>query len=80
MKVNLSFPWLYKSSQLNEIMNTNKEIITLSNAYKEIFRSENLHDNLNNLNGEFKDNSYVKEVVDFINKDKKRPICTPFSK
>ena len=58
----------------------NKEIITLSNAYKEIFRSENLHDNLNNLNGEFKDNSYVKEVVDFINKDKKRPICTPFSK
>ena len=58
----------------------NKEIITLSNAYKEIFRSENLHDNLKNLNGEFKDNSYVKDVVDFINKDKKRPICTPFSK
>ena len=32
------------------------------------------------LNGDFKDNNYVKEVVDFINKDKKRPICTPFSK
>ena len=49
-------------------------------AYKEIFRTEKLHDNLNNLNGEFKNNRFVKEIVDFINKDKKRPICTPFSK
>ncbi len=59
---------------------SNKEILTLSEAYKEIFKSENLHENLNKLNGEFKNNIYVKEVVDFINKDKKRPICTPFSK
>ena len=46
----------------------------------EIFKTENLHENLIKLNGEFIDNNYVKEVVDFINKDKKRPICTPFSK
>ena len=58
----------------------NKEILGLNDAYKEIFKSENLHENLNKLNGEFKSNIYVKEVVDFINKDKKRPICTPFSK
>ena len=58
----------------------NKEILTLTEAYKEIFKTEHLHDNLTKLNGEFKDNSYVKKVVDFINKDKKRPICTPFSK
>jgi UDP-N-acetylglucosamine acyltransferase len=58
----------------------NKEILTLTEAYKEIFKTEHLHDNLSKLNGECKDNSYVKEVVDFINKDKKRPICTPFSK
>ena len=58
----------------------NKEILTLTEAYKEIFKTEHLHDNLNKLNGEFKDNSYVKEIVDFISKDKKRPICTPFSK
>ena len=37
-------------------------------------------DNLKNLNGKFKENNYVKEIVNFINKDKKRPICTPFSK
>ena len=59
---------------------SNKDIICLSNAYKEIFKSTNLNDNLNKLNGDFKDNTFVQEVIQFINKDKKRPICTPFSK
>ena len=58
----------------------NKDIITLTEAYKEIFKTEQLHDNLKNLNGKFNENNYVKEIVNFINKDKKRPICTPFSK
>ena len=59
---------------------SNKEIIGLTDAYKEIFKTENLNDNLNKLNGEYKENPLVKEVVEFINKDKKRPICTPYSK
>ena len=59
---------------------SNKEIITLSNAYKEIFKNENLTENLSNLSNEFKNNELVAEVVQFIEKDKKRPICTPFSK
>ena len=59
---------------------SNKEIIVLTNAYKEIFKTENLNENLNRLNDEFNKNNLVKEVVEFINKDKKRPICTPFSK
>ena len=58
----------------------NKEIMILSDAYKEIFKSENLTENLSNLSNEFKDNGLVSEVVGFIEKDKKRPICTPFSK
>ena len=58
----------------------NKDIICLSDAYKEIFKTESLRDNLSNLNGNFKDNDLVQEVIEFINKDKKRPICTPFSK
>ncbi len=58
----------------------NKEIMTLSDAYKEIFKNENLTDNLKNLPEEYKLNQLVKEVIDFIEKDKKRPICTPFSK
>ncbi len=57
---------------------SNKEIIGLTDAYKEIFKTENLNENLNRLNGNFKENSLVNEVVEFINKDKKRPICTPF--
>ena len=57
----------------------NKEILSLSEAYKVIFKTENLTDNLDKINGTYKDNSLIKEVVEFINKDKKRPICTPFS-
>jgi UDP-N-acetylglucosamine acyltransferase len=59
---------------------SNKKIIGLTEAYKEIFKTENLNDNLKKLNGAFKENNLVKEVVEFINKDKKRPICTPFLK
>ena len=58
----------------------NKDILGLSEAYKEIFASKNLSDNLSKLNGEFKENPLVKNVIEFIAKDKKRSICTPFSK
>ena len=58
----------------------NKEILVLSEAYKEIFKNENLTENLKNLSPELKTNSLVKDVVEFLEKDKKRPICTPFSK
>ena len=58
----------------------NKEILELSDAYKQIFKNENLTENLSNLSNELKKNKLVSEVVNFIEKDKKRPICTPFSK
>ena len=58
----------------------NKKIKVLSEAYKEIFRDENLTENLNNLKPDLKKNELVMEVVKFLEKDKKRPICTPFSK
>ena len=54
--------------------------MTLSDAYKEIFKNENLTENLNNLHEDFKKNDLVVEVINFLEKDKKRPICTPFSK
>jgi UDP-N-acetylglucosamine acyltransferase len=59
---------------------SNKDIIGLTEAYKEIFKTESLNENLNKLNGQFNNNDLVKEVIEFITKDKKRPICTPFSK
>ena len=57
----------------------NKEILVLTEAYKEIFKDENLTTNLKNLKEEFKKNDLVNDVVKFLEKDKKRPICTPFS-
>ena len=58
----------------------NKEIIELSDAYKKIFSSTNLHENVSKINGEYKKNILVKEVTNFILKDKKRPICSPLNK
>ena len=57
----------------------NKKIMELNDAFKKIFTSKNLHENLNKINGEYKGNDLVAEVVNFILKDKKRPICTPNS-
>ena len=57
----------------------NKKIMELNDAFKKIFTSKNLHENLNKINGEYKGNDLVAEVVNFILKDKKRPICTPHS-
>ena len=57
----------------------NKKIIGLGKAYKEIFSSNNLHESLSKINGEHKGNELVKEVITFIEKDKKRPICLPQS-
>ena len=51
----------------------------LDRAFKTIFTSQTIHENLGKINGEYKENDLVKEVINFIEKDKKRPICTPQS-
>jgi UDP-N-acetylglucosamine acyltransferase len=58
----------------------NKKILLLTQAYKLIFKTDNLNENLNEIKNDYKDNPLVNDVIEFINKDKKRPICTPFSK
>ena len=57
----------------------NKDILGLSDAYKEIFATKNLTENISKLNGSYHANPLVKNIIDFITKDKKRSICTPFS-
>ena len=57
----------------------NKDILGLSEAYKEIFATKNINENISKLNGSFQENPLVKDVIEFITKDKKRSICTPFS-
>ena len=57
----------------------NKDILGLNEAYKEIFANKNINENISKLNGSFQENPLVKNVIDFITKEKKRSICTPFS-
>jgi len=57
----------------------NKDILALSNAYKEIFATKNIMENISKLDISYQDNQLVKNVIDFITKNKKRSICTPFS-
>lgn len=58
----------------------NKKILELDAAYKEIFINSKLHENLGKINGSYKGNNLVEEVVKFISKDKKRPLCVPLNK
>ena len=62
---------------LRRFKTSNKEIIGLSEAYRDLFKTENLTENLEKLDSNVLKNSLVNEVIEFINKDKKRPICTP---
>ena len=57
----------------------NKDILGLSEVYKKIFATKNISENISMLNGSFQENQLVKDVIEFITKDKKRSICTPFS-
>ena len=57
----------------------NKDILGLIEAYKEIFATKNFNENISKLNDSFQENPLVKNVIEFITKDKKRSICTPFS-
>jgi UDP-N-acetylglucosamine acyltransferase len=57
----------------------NKDILGLSEAYKQIFATKNFMENISKLNSSYQDNKLVKNVIGFITKDKKRSICTPFS-
>jgi UDP-N-acetylglucosamine acyltransferase len=57
----------------------NKDILGLSEAYKVIFATKNLTENISKLNSSYQDNQLVKNVIDFIKNNKKRSICTPFS-
>jgi len=57
----------------------NKKIMDLDKAYKEIFSSNKMHENLSKISDQFKGNDLIEEVINFIARDKKRAICTPLS-
>jgi len=55
----------------------NKKIISLNEAYKKIFNNNKINSNLSEIRTKYKDNELVIEILDFIERGKKRPICTP---
>ena len=55
----------------------NKDILGLSEAYKEIFATKDISENISRLNGKFQKNPLVKEVIEFITKDKKKVYLYP---
>ena len=57
---------------------SNKKIIELSDAYKQIFKNKNIYENLEKLSTKLKKSELVKDVIKFLNEDKKKPVCNPF--
>jgi len=55
----------------------NKKIISLNEAYKQIFNNNKISTNLSEIRKKYNDNELVIEILNFIERDKKRPICTP---
>ena len=62
--------------QFGKIINILKD----NKCKKVLFAGKVVKPNLTKLNGDFKENPLVKNVIEFITKDKKRSICTPFLK
>ena len=58
---------------------SNDKINILKDAYKYIFKNNEYMNNIKNLDKKFLDDQRVQDIITFIKRDKKRPICTPFS-
>ena len=56
---------------------SNEDIKIMTEAYKEIFKTNTYRENIENLNEKIKKNKFVEKIIKFINADKKRPISAP---
>jgi len=56
---------------------SNEDIKIMTEAYKEIFKTNSYRENIQNLNEKIKKNKFVEKIIKFINADKKRPISAP---
>ena len=55
----------------------NEDIKMLQKFYNVVFSNQYFRSNVENLDKDMKENKYVKNIIDFINSDKKRPISLP---
>ena len=56
---------------------SNSNIKLLQKFYEKVFYNKNFRTNIDKLDDNMKNNSYIKNIIDFINADKKRPISLP---
>ena len=56
---------------------SNEDIKLLQKFYDIVFSTQNFRMNIDNLNADMKYNKYIKNIIDFINSDKRRPISLP---
>ena len=56
---------------------SNDNIKLLQKFYDIVFTNQNFRSNIDNLEKEMKENKYIKNIIDFINNDKRRPISLP---
>ncbi len=59
---------------------SNDDIKIIQLAYETIFKTPSFRKNIEELNNDFKENEFVKKILNFINSDKKRPISLPPNK
>ena len=59
---------------------SNDNIKKIQLAYEIIFKTSSFRENIEQLNNDFKNNEFVKKIINFINSDKKRPISLPLNK
>ena len=56
---------------------SNEDIKLLQKFYDIVFSTQNFRMNIDNLNADMKYNKYIKNIINFINSDKRRPISLP---
>ncbi len=56
---------------------SNENIKKIQLAYEVIFKTSSFRENIDQLNDDFKNDEFVKKILNFINSDKKRPISLP---
>ena len=56
---------------------SNENIKLLQQFYENVFYNKNFRTNIDELDDNIKNNSYIKNIINFINADKKRPISLP---
>jgi len=59
---------------------SNENIKKIQLAYEIIFKTPSFRENIEGIDNDLKNNTFVKKIINFINSDKKRPISLPLNK